>query len=208
MKNICNLLFLLTFSLPNTFSLSGMDKQPPALMPRRNINFGFLIFDLKELSFEDLQERFKQLPSQESCEKMVYRLISAKMHKKNLDHLKCVEFLENITEWVNGWDYSTTKTLLFSQDYLQYVLPVLEKVLNTPITGLNLSSNNLERLPDSIGQLGKLRWLWLCGNNLKNLPESLNRLIDLQVLWVDEGVEIPKVLEALEDSKRLKVDRS
>jgi Leucine-rich repeat (LRR) protein len=47
---------------------------------------------------------------------------------------------------------------------------------------LNISSNQLKLLPDSIGQLEKLRILNISSNHLKALPDSLGNLKCLQCL--------------------------
>ena len=56
---------------------------------------------------------------------------------------------------------------------------VLEKL--SCLTHLNLSSNQLISLPDSIGQLTHLRRLDLSHNNLQTLPVTMQQLTQLKV---------------------------
>ncbi|KAI9138178.1 hypothetical protein BKA69DRAFT_815607 [Paraphysoderma sedebokerense] len=49
---------------------------------------------------------------------------------------------------------------------------------------LDLSSNRLPDLPDSIGSLGNLKELYLRGNLLLRLPDALERLTNLEILDV------------------------
>ena len=52
---------------------------------------------------------------------------------------------------------------------------------------LDLRSLKLRELPESIGQLAKLRKLDLAGNQLTVLPESIGRLTQLRELWLNNN---------------------
>jgi Leucine-rich repeat (LRR) protein len=60
---------------------------------------------------------------------------------------------------------------------------------------LNISSNQLKLLPDSIGQLEKLCVLNIASNQLKALPDSIGNLKRLQCLNVHDNKHL-KVLPA------------
>jgi Leucine-rich repeat (LRR) protein len=52
------------------------------------------------------------------------------------------------------------------------------------ISSLDLSDNELTKLPSSIGQLEKLNTLWLSENQLTSLPESIGDLESLSMLFL------------------------
>lgn len=60
---------------------------------------------------------------------------------------------------------------------------------------LNISSNQLKLLPDSVGQLEKLRILNTSSNHLKALPDSIGNLKCLQHLDLRDNKQL-KVLPA------------
>lgn len=148
-----------------------------------------------ETSYEQLRSRFNEIPADiESSEKMRLRLTTAQECHRDLDNLRFVDFIDNITKWVNGWSDCGAKTVLLSNPYLQFVIPLLPSILKNDVVGLDLCGNRLTSLPSNISELTNLRWLWLAGNKLKTLPESLDKLTNLQVLWIDDAVEIPNSL--------------
>lgn len=49
----------------------------------------------------------------------------------------------------------------------------------TNVTELDLSCNQLKKLPDNIGSLSSLRWLDLHSNKLESLPDSIGNLVRL-----------------------------
>lgn len=55
------------------------------------------------------------------------------------------------------------------------------------LRGLNLSGNKLTELPDSIGNLSQLQFLWIMSNQLTHLPESIGNLSQLRQLWLQEN---------------------
>ena len=61
----------------------------------------------------------------------------------------------------------------------------LHKIIenNPALSVLDISSNGLRSLPDSIGSLSKLRRLDLKGNKLTSLPDSIGNLVELE--WID-----------------------
>ncbi|MEM9274092.1 MAG: COR domain-containing protein [Cyanobacteria bacterium P01_F01_bin.143] len=75
------------------------------------------------------------------------------------------------------------------------------------LTKLNLWNNNLKILPESIGNLSKLTYLSLRDNQLTNLPESignLSRLIKL-VLWKNKLKKLPATITKAEKLKDLNI---
>ena len=50
------------------------------------------------------------------------------------------------------------------------------------VVGLNLESGGLKYLPESVGNLIHLRWLYLLENNLMTLPDSIDNCTSLELL--------------------------
>ncbi len=57
-----------------------------------------------------------------------------------------------------------------------------ENSLPPKIRWLILTDNQIEQLPDSIGDLGSLQKLMLAGNRLKTLPDSMQRCTNLELI--------------------------
>lgn len=55
----------------------------------------------------------------------------------------------------------------------------------TRLETLHATSCNLHRLPDSIGKLNNLEYLRLSGNHFESLPDSFANLANLKHLWLD-----------------------
>ncbi|XP_039129226.1 putative disease resistance RPP13-like protein 1 isoform X2 [Dioscorea cayenensis subsp. rotundata] len=71
---------------------------------------------------------------------------------------------------------------------------------------LDLRNNQLEQLPNSIGDLTHLRYLGLYNTQIKCLPESVSNLYNLQTLNLDECyklLELPKGLSMLINLRHL-----
>jgi Leucine-rich repeat (LRR) protein len=80
----------------------------------------------------------------------------------------------DLWEWADNFEISKEKLPRNKEDLLE-------------ITDLNIGSNQLTYLPDSIGQLSNLESLNISGNQLTTLPECIVRLKKLVCLIVDEG---------------------
>ncbi len=52
---------------------------------------------------------------------------------------------------------------------------------------LSLSNNQLQALPNTIGNLKWLRWLYLNNNQLQGLPDAIGKL-KIRYLWVDKNI--------------------
>jgi len=52
---------------------------------------------------------------------------------------------------------------------------------------LSLMRNEIERVPESVGEMAALQDLWLYGNRIAALPEALGRLTRLKRLWLDSN---------------------
>ncbi|NUO01666.1 MAG: leucine-rich repeat domain-containing protein, partial [Saprospiraceae bacterium] len=78
--------------------------------------------------------------------------------------------------------------------------------LPTGLTVLNLNNNPLASVPGTVGQLARLKELYLDGNRVRKLPDAIGRLTALETLSA-QGVildTVPKGLLALNGMKRLK----
>lgn len=71
-----------------------------------------------------------------------------------------------------------------------------ENILPTSISWLILTDNKLSSLPESIGDLSKLRKFPLAGNALTSLPESMSKCRDLELirLSANQFTEMPEWL--------------
>lgn len=61
------------------------------------------------------------------------------------------------------------------------------EIENRRVVGLDLRHQNLVHIPDSIGELTKLRTIILKDNRLKTLPESIGKLINLKTLDIENN---------------------
>jgi len=76
-------------------------------------------------------------------------------------------------------------------------------IKNGHITALNLSNWGLSSLPNSIGNLNKLKYLILKNNNLKTIPESISSLHRLRTLNLS-GCKIVNLPNAITNLKKIK----
>ena len=171
MKNIRYFLFAITLAMFSITSLTAMKDQ-----------YSTLVDSSKELSLEDIQQRFDMFKKQENpflC--MVLRLVCAQKFNVNLDELDAVYFLTNIQNWVNGSNLGQTTSLL-SEENLQHVLPLLEAIIQKAVTRLDLSGQGLTMFPDAIDSLPNLKNLCLAHNQIAELPESIGDFKKLENL--------------------------
>jgi len=70
---------------------------------------------------------------------------------------------------------------------------------------LNLSFNQIRKIPKEIGQLQNLQELYLSGNIIKEIPKEIGRLNKLQILKLTSNQikEIPKEIGQLQNLKEL-----
>lgn len=130
---------------------------------------------------EDLYEKIQSIQKDHSCLKMILLFVVALKHNCNLDKkLDCTKFIKNMQKYV----IQGKETALLSDEYLKYVLPIMQFFTMTKITTLNLANKDLSILPQEILLLRDLEQLDIRGNN--------NLSLDLPVLksLINKGVEI------------------
>lgn len=76
------------------------------------------------------------------------------------------------------------------------------------IAGLKLEREGLEWLPDSIGNLIHMKWLFLIENKLETLPDSIAKCRSLELLDLRDNrlLSVPRTLGHLSRLKRLMLD--
>ena len=57
----------------------------------------------------------------------------------------------------------------------------------TALRDLDLTNNNIEELPESLGELTCLKALWLTSNKLKTLPNSVGNMKNLEELYANQN---------------------
>ena len=77
--------------------------------------------------------------------------------------------------------------------------------LTTKLRDLDLTGNQIELLPDCIGEIQSLRCIWLTKNRLKTLPHTIGNLVRLRELYVDENIltDIPNEIGRLTSMTKL-----
>ncbi len=75
----------------------------------------------------------------------------------------------------------------------------------TALQQLDLDNNQLDKLPKAIGQLTALRWLYLNNNQLDELPDVIDQLTALEILWLNNNQldELPNAIGQLTALQRL-----
>ena len=86
----------------------------------------------------------------------------------------------------NGKSKEQLNMFKYAVEEEDYIIIGDERV-NKDITELDLSNNNLEHLPESIGNLTNLQILYLLSNELESLPESIGNLTNLQILYLHDN---------------------
>ena len=73
------------------------------------------------------------------------------------------------------------------------------------VLSLGLCDHNLTEVPEVIGELSGLRWLYLFNNQLAQLPDSIGKLSGLQKLYLrnNQLAQLPDTLENLPALKAL-----
>jgi leucine-rich repeat protein SHOC2 len=75
----------------------------------------------------------------------------------------------------------------------------------TNLVNLGLYDNQLTSLPSSIGQLISLEWLNICSNQLESLPEAIGQLTNLTELYINDNqlTSLPSSIGQLINLERL-----
>jgi internalin A len=86
----------------------------------------------------------------------------------------------------------------------------IQETFKSGATEIYLSKLGLTELPQSIGQLSKLRVLYLHGNRLTTLPESIGQLVQLILLHLEnnEITVLPETIGNLHQLKQLYLDNN
>lgn len=103
------------------------------------------------------------------------------------------------------------RTLLFPTDYLKNFGQALDRLFHSLryLRALDLSSSELQQLPDSIAELKLLRYLDLSKTEIRELPDSVCRLYNLETLkllhcpWL---YKLPEDLSGLVNLCHLELD--
>jgi len=76
--------------------------------------------------------------------------------------------------------------------------------------GLVLYHKNINKLPETIGQLVNLQELSLSDNQITELPETIGQLINLQELWLDKNkiTGLPETIGQLVNLQELTLDNN
>lgn len=152
-----------------------------SLPPKKNNPIEFV----SRLDQENMEILFGLV--EESLLKMAIRLVYAQRYKRDLDELRCLDFINNINKWVNAsTDLGVEQSALLSEKHLAKILPLLEPLLKfieasvTNVVTLDLSGNRLTQLPEEIGLLKELKILNLAHNNLGELSNTIGDLDNLE----------------------------
>jgi hypothetical protein len=102
--------------------------------------------------------------------------------------------------------YYETFKLCYQLDYLIKKLNLDYSIYNlSNITELDLMYKELSEIPKEIGQLQKLKILYLNNNNLNEIPKGIGQLKNLQELYLNHNKlsEIPKEIGQLKNLQEL-----
>lgn len=125
------------------------------------------------------------LSDDESIFNMAVRLLYAQTKKENLDNLPCLEFINNIDQYINT--VTPQKTVLLKEPYIEHVLPLLPLLVNKPITLLNLGGKKLTKFPKKLCFLKNLNTLYLHNNKISTIPINISFLNNLQVINLSQN---------------------
>ena len=157
-----------------------------------------------------------------------------KLHNSNTSE-QCNAYFRNLCEKLNNAERTKIKKLRISQGDYKFngcklseipplfanqfkhlialnlfnknltLIPLSIGIYMINLKYLDLNSNKLESLPESIGNLLNLRTLCLCNNKLKSLPESIGNLLNLRTLYLsyNELKSLPKSIIRLTNLESL-----
>jgi Leucine-rich repeat (LRR) protein len=134
--------------------------------------FKFKISDyglIEELDLSNIERYSSDLNKLENFLEAILSLNHLKKSDLRFNHLTKIPIISNNS--IEILDLSYNKILQ---------LPDLSKLIELKI--LNLKSNRLRTLPETIGKILKLKTLNLRNNMLKNLPKSLSYITSLKIL--------------------------
>ncbi|XP_044469704.1 disease resistance-like protein DSC1 [Mangifera indica] len=169
------------------------------------------LFKLEKLSLrrcsrlERLPESFRELKSL----KCFYLSGCSKLDKlpNDMGNLRTLEVLE--LEEISFAEIPAFMTSLINLETLSLTRCKMQKRSDIPLFDLSvfqrmkeldLSDCCIKVLPDSIGELLSLQWLFLSGNNLETIPESIKNLSGLKTLLLTDCHKLkclPELLSSL-----------
>lgn len=161
---------------------NGLNSHPKNFALARQ-TYGILVECVRDLVQNKSKEEIKELlPFGEGIFKMTLRFCYVERYKKNIDDLDCKKFIKKIDNYVNCDD--PQETIFFtSQQYFKYVLPIISSFNGgVPIEKLNLAGKGLRILPPEIYQIITLKYLDLSNNELVKIPDGIQSLISLETL--------------------------
>ena len=131
-----------------------------------------------------------------------------------------IQKLDNDTKWTidhyNLWlstlpsdkNYDQVETLELHSNSLTELSNSINKLSN--LNRIYLAENNLLQLPESIGELSELEILSLNHNKLNQLPESIGQLSELRQLFLNDNKlnELPDSIGQLSNLSFLRISRN
>ena len=179
------------------------------------ITFNNPAFVPKEIIFPELKKKVKQVLKNIKGRSKSYKVKKEVVQVLSENDKKVLLFLEKKLnrEFINTKDiYTSGKDPCYSAkgkyitgirifSLLEDFPEIICKLKN--LEGLDLSHNDITKIPNSIGQLKRLKKLSLSHNKLKTLPENMGNLKKLTKLYLSNN-KIRSYPEAINNIKSLK----